>query len=336
MKAPTRPPAGESRERARLVYILAASHSGSTLLAMLLNAHPEIATVGELKASALGDPDHYLCSCRKKIRECAFWSDVGEAMKRKGHPFSITRAGTDLRSISSPYVTRLLRPLHRGPILEGIRDAALACSPTWRSSLPRIQQLNEALIDCLCIRTGKKVLVDSSKIGIRLKYLLKNPALDVRVLRLARDGRGVGLTYMNPSAFADASDPSLRGGGTGETQESGRRSMDEAAREWRRSNEEAEAIVRRLDRSKWMEVRYEALCESPDSTMGGIFEFLGVDPDPGRTNFRSAEHHVIGNGMRMDSTSEIRLDERWKWTLDASALSTFEKVAGEMNRHLGY
>ena len=39
-----------------LVYILAASHSGSTLLAMLLSTHPEICTVGELKATNLGDP----------------------------------------------------------------------------------------------------------------------------------------------------------------------------------------------------------------------------------------------------------------------------------------
>jgi hypothetical protein len=33
----------------RLAYILAASHSGSTLLSMLLGSHPQIATVGEMK-----------------------------------------------------------------------------------------------------------------------------------------------------------------------------------------------------------------------------------------------------------------------------------------------
>ena len=38
----------------RLAYLLAASHSGSTLLAMLLGAHPEACTAGELKATNLG------------------------------------------------------------------------------------------------------------------------------------------------------------------------------------------------------------------------------------------------------------------------------------------
>ena len=38
-----------------LVYILSPSYSGSTLLTFLLNTHPEIATIGELKAQALGN-----------------------------------------------------------------------------------------------------------------------------------------------------------------------------------------------------------------------------------------------------------------------------------------
>ncbi len=46
----------------RLIYILAASHSGSTLLSLLLGSHPEITTIGELKATSLGDPDQYRCS----------------------------------------------------------------------------------------------------------------------------------------------------------------------------------------------------------------------------------------------------------------------------------
>jgi len=71
---------GSGLEPIRLVYIMAASHSGSTLLAMLLNSHPEICTVGELKATSLGDPDSYYCSCRNKIRECAAtWQNAGFA-----------------------------------------------------------------------------------------------------------------------------------------------------------------------------------------------------------------------------------------------------------------
>jgi hypothetical protein len=45
---------------------------------------------------------------------------------------------------------------------------------------------------------------------------------------------------------------------------------------------------------------------------------------------------VIGNGMRLDATREVRLDERWKTALDPEALGTFEAVAGDLNRRLGY
>jgi Sulfotransferase family len=320
----------------RLAYILAASHSGSTLLAMLLGSHPEICTVGELKATALGDVERYRCSCQARIRDCRFWAGVAQDMGRRGFGFDITDAGTDFAAGASGYVRRLLRPLHRGPLAEAVRDAALALSPRWRARLSRIQAVNAALVECLCARTGRGVIVDSSKVGLRLKYLLRNPALDVRVIRLIRDGRGVALTYLEPATFADARDPNLRGGGTGGDRAAERLAMADAAREWRRSNEEAAAIVRSLAPSRWLEVRYETLCRDPVSTLRTLFEFLGVGATRVNLDFRAASHHVIGNGMRLDSTSEIRLDESWRSVLGVQERQTFERVAGALNRRLGY
>lgn len=325
-----------SGKKLRLAYILAASHSGSTLLAMLLGAHPEVCTAGELKLNALGDIENYLCSCREKVRECPFWNAISRDMAQRGHPFDIAHAGTDFQSSPSRYVRRLVRPLHRGRLLELLRDGALALSPRWRAALPRIQATNTALAECILSRTGKRILVDSSKVGLRLKYLLRNPALDVRVIRLIRDGRGVALTYMDPARFADARDPRLREGGTGGSREGERLSIAEAAREWRRSNEEAETILKTLDRSAWHEIRYEDLCAEPDRTLAELFAFIGADPARASRDFRSVEHHIIGNGMRLDSTSEIRLDERWKTALTDKELRIFETVAGETNRRLGY
>jgi hypothetical protein len=40
--------------------------------------------------------------------------------------------------------------------------------------------------------------------------------------------------------------------------------------------------------------------------------------------------------MRLDSTREIRLDERWKTALGAEDLAVFDRVAGDYNRRLGY
>ena len=64
----------------------------------------------------------------------------------------------------------------------------------------------------------------------------------------------------------------------------------------------------------------------PDKTQG---ETVTLD-------FRSKGPHVIGNGMRMDSTSDIRLDERWRQELSQDDLRVFDSVAGPLNRQYGY
>ncbi len=325
-----------STERIRLLYILASSHSGSTLLAMLLNAHPEICTAGELKVTALGDADRYRCSCRRRIRECPFWSAIARRMAATGFNFDVAAPGTDFRSGASAYILRLLRPLYRGGVLEAVRDSLLQLSPAWRVNRPRIQSTNVGLMRAVLSQTRKHVIVDSSKIGIRLKYLLRNPELDVMVIRLVRDGRAVSLTYMDPAAFADAQDASLRGGGSGGDRDAERLPMELAAREWRRSNEEAEALLRGMEASRRIEVRYESLCRDPEATLKRIFEFAGVSADSVRLDFRSVEHHVIGNGMRLDDSSQIRIDERWKTRLTESELASFYREAGRLNAALGY
>ena len=322
----------------QLVYILAASHSGSTLLGMLLSSHPQIATVGEIKlsASAKGEIDCYRCTCGEFIRKCRFWTKVKEGMAARGHEFDIADAGTDYRAVDSRYARWLLGPLHRGMLLESLRDVALTISPTWRKQLLEIHRRNAALVSTVCEITKTRVVVDSSKIALRLKYLLRNPGLDVKVIRLIRNGRGVALTYMDPARFADAADPALRGGGTGGLREKERLSMVQAAHQWRRCNDEAEYILRRMDKSQWVQARYEDLCKDTANTLVRLFEFLGLDPSKRARDFRMVEHHVVGNGMRLDTTSEIRLDERWRQELGEHDLTIFDNVAGQMNRQYGY
>ncbi len=321
----------------RLAYLLAASHSGSTLLTMLLGAQPGACTAGELKATSLGDPNAYRCSCRERIRACERWRQVATAMAYRGFPdFEITRAGTSIFEVESPYAQRLLAPLYRGPAMETVRDLGLSLSSQWRRLLPETNRRNLALIESLLEVNKASVVIDSSKVALRLKYLLKIPALDVRVIRVIRDGRAVALTYTDEWNFADSSDPEMRGGGTGDRRPPPRRSMAEAANEWKRSNEASDALVARLPASQWTEVRYEELCADPAATLRRLASFLDLDPNVTLLDYRSRTQHVIGNGMRMDSTSEIRLDERWKSHLTPDDLRAFDEIAGDLNRSYGY
>lgn len=112
--------------------------------------------------------------------------------------------------------------------------------------------------------------------------------------------------------------------------------MEHAAREWRRSNEEADALLKGVNRSQWMEIRYEDLCRRPEMTLAEIFQFVGVDRSRVNLEFRSVEHHVIGNGMRLDSNSQILVDDRWRTHLTAAQIEAFNRIAGPLNKSLGY
>ncbi|PKF61431.1 hypothetical protein CW745_08825 [Psychromonas sp. psych-6C06] len=324
-----------TQKKQKLVYLAAASHSGSTMTAMLLGAHPDLCSVGELKAINLGDKNSYLCSCKTLVGQCHFWQGVTEKMASKGHDFCISDAGTDIRTGATPYMLRLLRPLVRAPFMELIRDSLLSLSPVWRKQLPYLQKRNADYARSIAEQAGVDTVVDSSKIGIRLKYLLQNPELDVKVIWIVRDGRGVSLAYKNPSEFADAKDPKLRGGGAGKTQEH-HRGVEIGAQEWVKCNKETQAILNTMPKKNWMRVRYEDICNETDKTLDQIFDFIGVDASKKRLDFKTVEHHVVGNGMRLDDSEVIQLDDRWKTQLDEQDLATYYQVAGECHHELGY
>lgn len=320
----------------QLAYILAASHSGSTLLTILLNSHPDIATIGELSPGHMEDTSWYRCSCGEKITECPFWDFIATTAREKELGFRLEDFGTGFRMPASRVAARLLRPLHRGPALELIREAALALFSSWPARFKDVARANEVLVQAIMEYYGAHIFVDKGNTALRLKYLSRIPSFALKVIRLIRDGRAVALTYMDPADFADAKDAALRGGGSGGNRQDERLSMSQAAHEWRRCNEEAEHALCRFHSSQWIQVHYEELCKDPDATLARVFAFLGLDPDQRIRDFRSVENHIVGNGMRLDTTSEIRLDERWRQALTAKQLQTFDMVAGRMNRRYGY
>jgi hypothetical protein len=67
--------------RLPLLYIAGSSHSGSTLLDLLLGSHPQIESVGEAKkissvAGKIRAGEHPLCTCRAEVTQCPFWQAV--------------------------------------------------------------------------------------------------------------------------------------------------------------------------------------------------------------------------------------------------------------------
>jgi hypothetical protein len=236
----------------------------------------------------------------------------------------------------SRIATKLLGPLYRRPALELLRDIGLRLFSRWPNRIPEIIRTNEILVEVIIEYYHARLFVDKGNRALRLKYLLRIPSFDLKVIRLVRDGRGVALTYMDPAGYADAKDPALRSGGSGGQREDERLSMAQAAHQWRRCNEEAENVLCGLSPSQWIDVRYEELCKDTEKTLRRLFEFLGLDFSKRAREFRTVEHHVVGNGMRLDTPSQISLDERWRSVLTEEELRVFDREAGKMNRRYGY
>ena len=257
----------------------------------------------------------YQCSCGEALVQCGFWRDVAAAMARRGFSYSATTADTDIRVTPRPWLRWLLKPLHRGPLLEALRDAGLALAPGGRAHLRHHEALKTALVDdSVAECTGRPVLVDSSKSGVQLKYHLRNPRLDVKLIWLVRDGRGVALSIKRNQALT----------------------LPRGAYDWRRGNEEVETITRRLDPARWIQVRYEAFCADPDGTLEALWRFIGVDPRRAQ-DAPAPPYHVLGHGSRLNGpAAKIHNNEKWREELSAEDLRAFESVAGPLNRRLGY
>jgi Sulfotransferase family len=305
------PGAGGSGE---LCYVLSPSYSGSTLLTFLLGTHPDVATIGELKASGFGDIEQYDCSCGVRLRQCPFWTRVVDELTAQGMPLDLADFGTHFHCPARPWLDRLLRSRVRGGVFETARSLALRLIPDARRAHRAILDRNRVFVEVLSQLEKAPVFVDSSKEAVRLKYLVEAGHWAIRAIYLVRDGRGTAASYMRHT----------------------RTSMAVAADEWRRTIEECDRVIGSLPERARVKVHYEALCRDPDETLARLFRFLGLDPCRATRDFRSVEQHILGNAMRLGSSSEITLDERWRTSIEPGDLTTFERIAGRLNRAHGY
>ena len=299
---------------ARLAFIMAASHSGSTLLAMLLGSHPEAITIGDTAGTENRKVPDYRCSCGQRSRECLFWQRVKSEMTARGFDLEVGDFGTRFDCQDSRLLHRVLRAEHRGRFLEAVRDGILAVSPTWRRRSKEVAARNLALIEAVTEVTGAKILVDSSKLPHRLKFLLRIPDLEVKVVHLIRDGRGVSHTCVNDNKW----------------------SVEESAFQWQRGIQAAEKLLAGLSPEMWTQVRYEDICADPRAELEKLSTFLGMDPSRVNLDFRSAGLHIFGNKMRLSTEANVLLDDRWRTDFSSSEIETIEQIAGFQLNKYGY
>jgi Sulfotransferase family len=296
----------------RVLYIASSSFSGSTLLSFLLNSHTRITTVGEMEGWKNANPESFRCSCGKVLKVCPFFHRIADAFSSARLPFHMPNDfGTGYRLLDNTRLNRYLTealPWIRSSAVERVRDGIVRRLPPFAGRIRRNDQANELFIRTALTLAGAEVFVNADKTPFRLRYLRRIPELDLRVLHLLRDPHGVVLTFMENRGWD---------GGLG-------------MRVWIREQRD---ILRILgEQPAALRVYYEDLCDDTNAELTRIHKFAGVNPEPFAGDFRTAEHHILGNSMRLDRVGTIVKSERWKSKLPMAQLESMKAVARDFVR----
>ena len=296
--------------------IQTASYSGATLLCFLLATHPDVASVGEMDGLIPAeDPERYRCSCGELVRACGFWRAVAAEMQARGESFDPGRFETRFEFPGPRLANRLRAGSLGSGTANSARDRVFQALPWERPRWQRLAGRNATLVRSLAAVTGKRLLVDSSKDGLRLAAFRDLTAVPVAAIHLVRDARGVVASRLRRGVPI---------------------SPAEGARQWQRLNRRIEANLSVLPAASTVRIRYEDLCLDPDGTLATVHRALGVPHVPLPSDFRASPHHIIGNAMRLTDTRSIAPDDTWRTTLSGEQVDAIEAGAGASLQRYGY
>ena len=304
----------------KVVRIIGSGHSGSTVLDIVLGNHPNIAGVGELHKlprSGWVRNDDRRCACGSPIHECPYWTAI--------YQHWVQRVGED----------GLARYIHLQDAYEGSRAMWPRVLKEVRRPSSRFTTYSEmtaALFEAIRDVTGRSVIVDSSKKAIRTYALLANPRLDVRVIHLVRDGRGVVWSGMKSlSRDVEAGVPKDR-----QPTPPSRTTFH-----WVLANLESEWVAKRIGGTKALRISYESFVERPGQVLSDLSLLVEEDLSPLADEIADGQpmlpgHNVGGNRLRLSGSVSLKPDFEWAAKLPPADSRTFWRLAGWLARRYGY
>lgn len=302
----------------QLVYIAGSSRTGSTLLDLLLNNHDKIMSVGELDRIAFFlNRSGETCSCGKCVNECEFWRHVQHlGCKNIGVDLDTPLLERRLPSYRVNCVSAMQKYFHKLILVQPFRSLyqLAICSV--------LRPYRQAGLNCFfwfeMIRqaSGCPIIVDSSKVALRMKALYYMEPWSYRIIHMIRDGRAVAASEIRRTG----------------------RPMQVAANRWQMAQKKVFWCLKGIPKTQVYRLRYEIFCQDPETSMREICDFIGVKYEPNLLTLKKHDiHNIGGNPMRFKRNDlDIKLDERWKQQLDQNELDTFNQIAGKFNRSLGY
>lgn len=307
-------------EPPRVLFIAGVGRSGTTVVERMLNELGDASAVGESiflwkRGLVAGER----CGCGEPFGGCPFWTAVGaEAF-----------GGWD--QVDAGRIERLrveVDRTRRVPSLVARRTSA-SLGADQQDYLDHVVGVLQA---AATVAGRPPVLIDSSKHVSTAALLSLDPRLDVRMLHMVRDPRGVAHSRMRVKHRPEAGNVAMS-----------TISPQKAAARWVSDNLGYEALAARGVPT--LRVRYEDVMAEPRRALVDIARFAGAAASEedlafldGRTaRFSTPMHSAAGNPMRFAGQEmEIRMDTSWREAMAAPARRTVAAITAPMLLRYGY
>ena len=301
----------------RVIYVMGAGRSGSTMMNIALGNHDCIDSFGELnQLPQSGWINNEYDSSGKPCNEVPFWNEVRAIWMRESGVETIRE-----------YVERQNR-------FGRFRRLPHLLRQRWRSS-PEFQvyaRQTRALFAAICQVSGKSTIVDASKSPTRAFALSLIPGIELYLIHLVRDTRGVVWSYRK-SFVKDVE--------AGIQRDMASRPIWRTALNWIFFNLQSAWVCRQLPSDRSIRVRYEDFAVQPDVVLDRIGQMTGCDFNGVSAAIQAkcslpVGHVIAGNRLRMQNRVQLRLDEKWRHEMPARDQRLTWLIAGWLMRHYDY
>lgn len=304
--------------RPRVLYLGGLGRSGTTVLERVLGELPGVCSVGELvHLWRRGVLDDERCGCGQAFSACPFWTEVGQAAFGGWEPALAERMEhLRARVDRTRYVPHLVAP---GLFGRDRRADLREYADTWL-----------ALYRGISAVSGGAVVIDSSKHSSLAFVLRRQPAVDLRVVHVVRDSRGVAYSWTKEVHRPEAGEDALMT----------RYSPTRSSALWVGHNV-LFGLLGRLGVTTRL-LRYEDFVAAPGAVVEDLAHFAGVPAgglpmEDGRTVVLSPSHTVAGNPMRFRTGPlALRRDDAWRNALPRGRRVLVGALTGPLLARYGY
>jgi hypothetical protein len=299
-----------------VLFLGGLGRSGTTLVERLLGELPGVCALGEVVHLWQRDiRDDERCGCGARFSGCQFWRRVGELAFGGWHNVDVDRVHALRDTVER---TRHI------PRLSSATEAP-ADVREYANYYARVYQAAAAA-------SGAAVVVDSSKHSALAHVLRWADDVDLRVVHVVRDARGVAYSWTKRVTRPE----------TDGTDEMTRYSPGRSALLWNAHNAAFGLLGRRGVPVR--RIRYEEFLAEPRAELIKLADFAGLrlsQPDlaflrSGHADL-SVGHSAAGNPMRFTvGRLALRRDDAWVRALPSRQRRLVGAVCGPMLRAYGY